>query len=134
MPNVFPPPSVTVASLSLYVVLLAAKHVLCDFPLQSPWMALRKDQATGWAKPLFAHCLIHGLATTALVLALTPGLWFLGLVDFAIHVLIDRGKGMITSRKNLTPDDRPFWLVLGVDQALHHLTGFGLAVAMALYA
>jgi hypothetical protein len=31
----------------------------------------------------------------------------------------------------MTPEHAWFWTLIGVDQALHHLTGFGLSIFMA---
>ena len=119
---------VPVAPLTFWFVALAVKHVLADFVLQPEWMALGKERATGWAKPLVLHCLIHGALTTSLLLALRPSLWVLGLADFAVHMAIDRTKGIVFVRYALTQPDKAFWTVMGADQALHHLTGFVLAL------
>ena len=94
-------------------------------------MAVGKDRAQGWALPLLAHCLIHGALTTLLVAAVAPRLWFVGLIDFAIHITIDRAKGFIVARFGVTQDHVAFWWLIGVDQALHHLTGFALAILLA---
>jgi hypothetical protein len=123
--------SIPLGALILWMLALTAKHVLCDFFLQTPWMALGKDAATGWAKPLLVHCAIHGVVATLILLALAPPWWFLGLVDFAIHLSADRAKGFCVARFNLTSHDSWFWWLLGIDQAIHHLTDFGFAVLLA---
>ena len=41
------------------MLLLTVKHIVADFMLQNSWMAIGKDQKTGWAMPLLAHCLVH---------------------------------------------------------------------------
>lgn len=110
---------------------LTVKHVIADFFLQTSWMANGKDSLTGWALPLFVHCLIHGVLTTAIMLVAAPRFWFIGLVDFAIHITIDRAKGLCVSRFGITRDNRWFWWLIGIDQALHHLTGFGFAILLA---
>ncbi len=88
--------SVPVGALVGWMLLLTAKHIVADFMLQTSWMAIGKDQKTGWALPLLAHCLVH------LAVAMT--------------------------QENQHPW---FWTLIGVDQALHHLTGFGLSIFMA---
>jgi hypothetical protein len=123
--------SVPVAALVGWMLLLTAKHVIADFLLQNSWMAHGKDQRTGWALPLLVHCLIHLAVTTALILIVAPRFWFVALIDFAIHIAIDRAKGICTSTFGLTHEHPWFWTVIGVDQALHHLTGFGLSIFMA---
>src|SRR5690349_2864653 len=49
--------SVPVTALVGWMLLLTFKHIIADFVLQSSWMAIGKDQKTGWALPLLAHCL-----------------------------------------------------------------------------
>ncbi|HWV96658.1 MAG TPA: DUF3307 domain-containing protein [Xanthobacteraceae bacterium] len=123
--------TVTVGALVGWMLALTLKHVIADFLLQTHWMAAGKDSKTGWAAPLLVHCLIHGVLTTALVAALAPRWWYLGLVDFAIHLVLDRAKGFCVAHFDVTPTHRWFWWLIGIDQSLHHLTGFGLAILLA---
>lgn len=123
--------SVAVGALIAWMIALTVKHVVGDFLLQNAWMASGKDQKTGWALPLLAHCAIHGVLTTAIVAAAMPRLWFIGLVDFAIHLAIDRAKGLCVARFGITMEHPWFWWLIGIDQSLHHLTGFGLAIVLA---
>jgi hypothetical protein len=115
------------------MLLLTVKHVIADFVLQTAWMAIGKDQRTGWALPLLAHCLVHLAVAMALILIVAPRFWFVALIDFAIHITIDRAKGLCASRFGVTQEHQHpwFWTLIGVDQALHHLTGFGLSIFMA---
>lgn len=124
---------VPVGPLAFWFALFCVKHVLADFLWQPHWMAIGKEQASGWLRPLVLHCLIHGACTTVLLIFLQPRLWILGLADFAIHLVIDRCKGRILSRYGLTASDRPFWTLLGVDQTLHHLTGFALTLLIVTH-
>ncbi len=55
----------------------------------------------------------------------------MALIDFAIHITIDRAKGLCASTFDVTTEHPWFWTLIGVDQALHHLTGFGLSIFMA---
>lgn len=123
--------SVAVGALIGWMLLLTAKHIVGDFFLQTTWMARGKDQKVGWAKPLLIHCLIHGVLTTVLVTAIAPRFWFIGIVDFVIHIIIDRCKGLCVSRFGVTMEHTWFWWLIGIDQALHHLTGFALSIFMA---
>ncbi len=129
-----PTTSVAIGTLAGFFALMTAKHVVADFILQTRWMALGKDARTGWALPLLVHCAIHGVATTLLVLIVEPRLWFLGTIDFAIHLVCDRLKGLAVARFGLSPANAWFWWLLGIDQALHHATDFGLAVMLAVNA
>jgi len=123
--------SVAVGWLAGWMLALTAKHVVADFLLRNSWMARGKEQKTGWALPLVVHCAVHGALTTALVLIIVPRFWFIGPVDFAIHLCVDRAKGVCASTFNVTREHQRFWWLIGIDQALHHLTGFFLAIYLA---
>ena len=131
----FPPmsASVPVGALIGWMVLLTVKHVIADFVLQTSWMAIGKDQKTGWFLPLLAHCAVHLAVALVLILIIAPKFWFVALIDFAIHITIDRCKGLVSSRLGVNQENHHpwFWTLIGVDQALHHLTGFGLSIFMA---
>ena len=113
------------------MLLLTAKHIIADFILQNGWMAHGKDQRKGWAVPLLVHCLIHLAVALTLILIVAPRFWFVAFIDFAIHIVIDRAKGLTSSHFGLTPEHPWFWTVIGVDQSLHHLTDFALSIFMA---
>ena len=115
------------------MMLLTFKHIIGDFVLQTAWMAYGKDQKTGWALPLLVHCLIHLAVAMVLILIVAPKFWFVAIVDFLIHITIDRAKGLCASRLGVTQERQHpwFWTLIGVDQTLHHLTGFGLSIFMA---
>ena len=123
--------SVAVGALIGWMLVLTFKHVIADFVLQTSWMALGKDQKTGWALPLLAHCLVHLAVSLVLILMIAPRFWFVAFIDFAIHIVVDRAKGLCSSSLGVTQEHPWFWTLIGVDQALHHLTGFGLSIFMA---
>jgi E3 ubiquitin-protein ligase DOA10 len=123
--------SVAVGALVGWMLLLTVKHVIADFVLQTSWMAIGKDQKTGWALPLLAHCLVHLAVAMALILIIAPRFWFVAIIDFVIHIMVDRAKGFCASTLGVTLEHPWFWTLIGVDQALHHLTGFGLSIFMA---
>jgi hypothetical protein len=72
----------------------------------------------------------HGILTTAIALAAAPRLWWLGVVDFLAHSTIDRCKSAAAAAYRWTPEHRLFWWSIGIDQSLHHLTGFFLAIML----
>ena len=123
--------TVPVGALIGWMLLLTAKHIVADFFLQNSWMAIGKDQKTGWALPLLAHCLVHLAVALLLILIVAPKFWFVAFIDFAIHITVDRAKGFVTSHFGVNQEHPWFWSLIGVDQALHHLTGFGLSIFMA---
>jgi hypothetical protein len=115
----------------LFAALMLAftvKQFVADFPLQTNWMARGKEQPTGYLVPLLVHAGIHGLGATAIAAVAVPHLWWLGLVDFAAHFVIDFGKAAIGRRTKWQPSDAAFWNLFGFDQMLHHLTGLALAI------
>ena len=125
--------SVPAGALIGWMVILTVKHVIADFVLQTSWMAIGKDQRTGWFLPLLAHCGVHLAVALVLILIIAPRFWYVALIDFAIHITVDRCKGLVSSRLGVTQENHHpwFWTLIGVDQALHHLTGFGLSIFMA---
>src|SRR4029434_10673875 len=125
--------TVPVGALVGWMLLLTAKHIVADFFLQNSWMAIGTEQSTGWALRLLAHCLVHLAVALLLILIVAPKFWFVAFIDFAIHITVDRAKGIIASSFGVTlENEHPwFWTLIGVDQALHHLTGFGLSIFMA---
>ena len=122
---------VSATALAIVFTALAAKHLLADYVLQSSWMAHGKQRSHDWLAPLAVHAGCHGVLTTAIALAAAPRLWWLGIVDFFVHSTIDRCKGIAAAAYRWTPDHRLFWWSMGIDQSLHHLTGFLLAVIIA---
>lgn len=108
------------------IVWLLVKHFICDFPLQShPWLYSRKG--IYGAPGGIAHSFIHGVGTFA-VLSIIPdisaedALIFSG-VDFILHYHIDWGKMKTNKVMGWGPTtSEKFWVLVGFDQLLHHLT------------
>jgi hypothetical protein len=123
--------SVPVGALVGWMLLLTFKHIIADFVLQTRWMAYGKDMKKGWALPLLVHCLIHLAVAMVLILLVAPRFWYVALIDFVIHIIVDRLKGICSAYFGMTLQHPWFWTLMGVDQALHHLTGFGLSILMA---
>ena len=105
--------------------LLFVKHFICDFPLQAyPWMY--RNKGTYLHPGGIAHAGIHGLGT---LLVLAPFIGSLALTlaafDMLVHYHIDWAKMNISKRYDLQPNNSErFWILLGFDQLLHHLTYF----------
>jgi len=112
----------------VYILLLylafRAKQVICDFFLQTGWMALTKEATQtrdGW-KALAVHAGIHAAFTFMLVVVFAPKLWWLGIVDFFVHGAIDRAKAVIVFKNDWTYKNYQYWWAMGVDQEAHNLT------------
>ncbi len=108
--------------LLLYIA-FRLKQYVCDFVLQTDWMAMTKGKpgSEGY-KALFSHTIMHGIATTVIAFIFVPSLWWLGLVDFVVHSAVDRVKGLVTYKKNWSYNDRWFWWSFGLDQEAHNYT------------
>src|SRR5512135_3917129 len=96
--------AVPVEALIGWMLLLTFKHIIADFVLQNSWMAHGKDQKTGWALPLLVHCLIHLAVALVLILIVAPRFWFVAVIDFAVHITVDRAKGICSARFRMTPE------------------------------
>jgi hypothetical protein len=52
---------------------------------------------------------------------------YCALADFFVHYHIDWAKMNVSKRYDLQPNNSErFWILLGFDQLLHHLTYFGI--------
>lgn len=124
----------TLLEILLLYIVFRIKHFACDFMLQTDWMALTKGRPgkEGY-QALFSHTLIHALGTLLIVLAFAPALWWLALVDFVIHSVVDRLKGLITIKKGWKTNDTLFWWAFGADQELHNFTHLAYIVVILVY-
>ena len=117
-------------AMAALAAVFSLKHFFADFVLQSGWIALGKDCRDEWFKPLAAHVAIHAGLALVIVLIVAPRLWWLALVDLAVHFVVDRGKTMLGRWGRWGPDDARYWWLFGFDQLLHQLTNIGLALAL----
>ena len=117
---------VPVGTMAALAVAMIVKHYLADFVLQGDWMAQGKEREHGWLVPLTIHAACHAALTLGVALVVAPRLWWLALVDFAIHFSVDRAKSVVARKGRWTPADVQFWWLLGFDQMLHALTDIGL--------
>jgi uncharacterized protein DUF3307 len=105
---------------------LFIKHFICDFPLQMfPWLYQNKGR---YLHPGgIVHASLHGIGT---LIVLSYFLNFkialaYALLDLLLHYHIDWSKMNLSRHYHLKPDNSEwFWLLLGLDQLLHHLTYF----------
>lgn len=96
-------------------------------------MALNRGKAgKGGYLPLAAHSAIHALGTLLICLFFMPQLWWLSLVDFFVHGLVDRIKAVLTDRQGWTEKDKAFWVVLGIDQEAHNLTHLAYIILLVI--
>lgn len=111
--------------------LLLTKHLLVDFPLQTPFQYLNKG--TWLHKGGLLHSILHGIGTFIILSCFTtfPLVISLALMDFVLHYLIDYAKVNINKKLGYTPiNSEEFWWLLGVDQWLHQLTYLAIVLIM----
>jgi hypothetical protein len=107
---------------------LFIKHFICDFPLQMfPWMYLNKGR---YLHPGgIVHAGVHGIGTL-IVLSFFFEIKlsiFYALIDMLVHYHIDWAKMNLSRHYDLKPNNSEwFWVLLGLDQLLHHLTYFSI--------
>ncbi len=108
---------------TLFVV-FQIKHFIADYPLQLPYMIINKVRpGWGFLMPLATHCFVHSMFTLAICLYVNPAFWYLALLDFAVHFVMDRVKAGPRYLGRFNDLHRsPFWIALGFDQMVHHLT------------
>lgn len=120
------------AILALYIC-FRIKHFVSDFLLQTDWMALNKGKPgiEGY-RALMSHCIVHAAGTLILMGVFAPSLWWLAVVDFLFHAMVDRFKGILTYQKGWQYNDRWFWWSFGLDQEAHNFTHLGyILIAIA---
>ena len=105
------------------LVVFQLKHFVADFPLQNHYMLQKKKSDWSFVPPLALHCAIHGGLTLIIVCLVQPQLWWLSIFDFVIHFTMDRIKaGPRYLGRFHDVSKTSFWIALGFDQMVHHLT------------
>jgi hypothetical protein len=89
-------------------------HLLGDFILQSDWMAINKSRDTN---ALVAHTVVYSLC-------FIPFGFVFYLITWATHTATDAITSRITSRLWQRGKRHWFFVVIGVDQFIHHTTLF----------
>jgi len=109
--------------LFLLLILFQIKHFVADFPLQREYMLKKVSPDWDFVVPLTVHCGVHAVITLGIVLFLEPSLWWLSIVDFVIHFIMDRVKSGPKYLGRFTDKSKAgYWNVFGFDQMVHHLT------------
>jgi hypothetical protein len=106
------------------MTLFLVKHFLADFPLQPHGSMKGSRVLTEWVPDLILHCQVHTLLTCLIVLCLdVPDKVAAGVVtaDFVLHLIIDRIKAHPDLGGRWKPNQKAFWVALGLDQLAHGL-------------
>jgi hypothetical protein len=116
------------------MAIFQVKHFVADFPLQFPYMLKKFSPNWDFVVPLSLHCAVHGFFTLLICLVFQPALWWLAVMDFVIHFVMDRIKSgpRFLGRWNDTRQSG-FWIALGFDQMVHHLTHIYIVWIMVTY-
>lgn len=119
------PIQANIQSVFILLVVFQIKHFIADFPLQFPYMLRKLSPGWEFVFPLSLHCSVHALITLLICLLVAPALWWLALADFVIHFIMDRIKSGPKYLGRFNDVHRaPFWIALGFDQMVHHLTHY----------
>jgi hypothetical protein len=125
----------TLTGILVLYLAFRAKQLICDFFLQSSWMALVKGQPMqkDGSKALIFHAGIHAAFTLVLMLIFAPTLWWLGIVDFIVHAAIDKTKVLINNKTGWTYKDNAYWWAYGIDQEAHNLTHLAYIIFIVVH-
>jgi hypothetical protein len=119
--------------LLIALTVLATKHVVFDFFLQSR-AQIKNKRIYGHPSGLL-HAGGHAVGSCLAFLVITPPLAVaigIGVGEFFVHYHIDWLKEEIGHRLKLRPDEKSFWIAIGIDQWLHQLTYIGIVLVLAL--
>lgn len=110
------------------LVTFQIKQWIADYLLQTSWMVLGKGRpGLGFVIPLSAHVFVHAMLTLLIVAVIDPGLWYLAVLDFSAHFIVDRIKsGSPWLGRVDDPTKQTYWALFGLDQMAHHLTHYVL--------
>ena len=119
--------------LLIALTVLATKHVIFDFFLQSSYQVKNKG-IYGHPGGLL-HAGGHAVGTCAVFLVITPPMAVgIGIVlaEFGLHYHIDWLKEKIVKGLQLRQDQSAYWWTFGIDQWLHQLTYIGITAVLAV--
>lgn len=79
---------------TVFTLLIAyqLKHFVADFLLQGKYMLGKFKPGWDFVLPLSAHCGVHALLTLIIVWQTNQSYWWLAIVDFVVHFIMDRIK------------------------------------------
>lgn len=131
-------------TLFLLLVAFQFKHFFADYPLQIEYHLGKFKTGWSWVAPLASHCFVHMLFTFLIVMWFAQdSVWAFKMAtfDFVSHFIMDRIKASprwlgrfkpltssqwMTAKRNFNNQalrsNRWFWISIGIDQLVHHLT------------
>lgn len=133
-----------IETIFVLLVIFQLKHFFADFPLQNVYMFGKGNAGWDFVPPLLAHALVHATLSFIIAYWFTGAFFFsfaLGLFDLVIHFIMDRIKAgpkylgrygylakheFSSASEAQLHNDKKFWVALGFDQMVHHLTHFAI--------
>lgn len=113
----------TLQTVFLLLVVFQIKHFIADFPLQGRYMMRKVRPGWEFIVPLSFHCGVHAVLTLMVCLLVRPSFWWLAILDFIVHFVMDRIKSGPRYLGRFNDISRSsYWIALGFDQMVHHLT------------
>lgn len=126
--------AINLETVFILLVLFQLKHFIADFPLQREYMLKKTLPGWGFFVPLAVHCSVHAGLTLAITLFFNPALWWLAIVDFVVHFVMDRVKSGPRYLGRFNDKSKAgFWNAFGVDQMVHHLTHYFIIWTLVSY-
>lgn len=107
---------------------LLIKHFIADFCVQSD--AMVSGKGVYGDKSGISHAVMHSAMTLIVLLIFGVGLGLalvLVCIEATIHYHVDWAKARFIDDYASDPSKRPYWMAVGADQLLHHLTLLGIA-------
>ena len=103
----------------IYIIILA--HWIADFICQTNWMAQNKSESY---KALSLHILCYTTALALVMFLLTQNTnsFLYALINGVVHFVVDAITSRITSKLYAKGDVHNFFVVIGLDQAIHMAT------------
>ncbi len=102
---------------------LQFKHFLADFCLQNLYMVTNKGRY-GHPGGLL-HAWVHASLTLVVLFVAAPDgtpILTLAAFEFFAHYHVDWAKEKLSEKMGVKKDTYPYWVALGIDQFMHHLT------------
>jgi Protein of unknown function (DUF3307) len=110
-------------ALLVVFTILQIKHFICDYPLQTLYQLKNKGK---YGHPGgILHSGLHVIGTLVAFIAVTPTLALGAAIvvgEFLVHYHTDWAKDNFIRHAGYTPTDHVFWIAIGADQLVHHLT------------
>lgn len=114
--------------------LLETKHLLADYIWQTNAMVQRKGTYGDLVGA--SHSLLHAALGALIVLVATPASLLLalgiGVFEFILHYHTDWAKDQLTRRFNQTPKQWGYWVLVGLDQYVHHMTYVAIVAILVI--